>query len=240
MYLYNKEQERVKFNITPENRIGNGMYGSVFKLSEDICLKVYKNSNMIEGNILDVIRKLNLPNFYKIYDFYYQKNQKLKAHTMEYYEPKDIDILTAPTEYTLDNLFNLYKAIQILIKNNILMSDTHTENIILGDKTITVIDTDLYTSNRFHKGLELELKNKIQLKGLFSELYKESIVENHPELETYFIIETIKNMFMLYNDQSYSRLVDTLSKYQYPIDYFRDLGKQSSTRYFTKKKLKTM
>ena len=83
MYLYNEENARVKFQIDPENRIGIGMYGSVFKINENTCLKVYKNSDEIKLEVLKLIKQLNLPNYYKLIDFYYNKNHIFKAHTMK-------------------------------------------------------------------------------------------------------------------------------------------------------------
>ena len=88
MYLYNDKHKRKNIKIADENKIGSGMYGSVYKLNEETCIKIYDEVGSIELNILKKINELKLPNYYKILEFYYNKNNILKAHIMEYYQKK--------------------------------------------------------------------------------------------------------------------------------------------------------
>ena len=54
------------------------------------------------------------------------------------YKNEEIDILTEDTTYTINNLYNLLLTVRTLTENNILISDTHTENVILDREKITI------------------------------------------------------------------------------------------------------
>ena len=164
MYLYTETKERVSFKTSPNNKLGGKMHGNVYQISDDTCLKVYKSIDEIDLETLKLLKDLKLKNYYQIYDFYYDQNNSLKAHTMKYYKNEEIDILTTETIYTLDNLLRLLSSVNILNQNHILISDTHSENVILNKDAITVIDTDLYRLNRFFKQLPLEMHNLNALK----------------------------------------------------------------------------
>jgi len=138
---------------------------------------------------------------------------------MKYYKSDEIDILTEQTAYTLDNLLNLLGSVYILNQNNILISDMHTDNVIQSKESMTIIDTDLYRINRFFSQHSLERHNINALKYLFETLYIEALKKYHPEYNNEVTISTIKNMFNLYNNQSFDYLISTLSKYKFPIEY---------------------
>lgn len=221
MYLYTETKKEVQFNTSKNNKIGGHQQGNIFKLSEDTCLKVYKNIDDIDLETLKLLKYLNLKNYYRIYDFYYDKKGIFKASLMKYYKPEEIDILSETSEYTIENLLALLSSVSTLNQNHILISDTHSDNVILGKNEITVIDTDLYRLNRFFTQSSLEERNINALKYLFQTLYIEALKQYHPEYCSEITIEIIKNIFKLNTKASVENTINTLSQYKYPIDYIR-------------------
>jgi len=219
MILYNEKGKRVSFKT--DNRIGGKSYGNIYRISEDECLKVYKSVGSVNKEILEYIRNLHLKNYYEIYNFYNNKQGNFKAHTMRYYESENIDILTMPTEYTLDNLSGILKSVNTLTQNSIQIEDSHTENVIMDSNNITIIDTDLYTFNRFFTKEQLQFKNIQKLEYLFSELYVEAITDYHSEYKDYKGVLLIRELFKLYTQREIEKIYSELSKYKYPIDYIK-------------------
>lgn len=219
MVFYNESGKRVVYDCT--NRIGGELYGDVYKLSEEECIKICKDKNEApDKEVLMLIRSLMLKNYYEIYDLLYRKNGVLKAYTMKYYKNEDIDILTMPTEYTLDNLYNLYTSVEKLTKNNIFISDMHTGNIILSSDKITVIDVDLYTINKYYNSRGLRTKNSLALEYLFREIFLEALNEYHIEYPR-TARDTITELFTSYSGNIEEKVCKELSTSKYPIDYVR-------------------
>lgn len=223
MFLYNESGKKVRYIINKDNTIGQGLYGSVHRLSANECIKIYKRKNIleIEPEVLKAIRDLCLNNFYEIYSLLYTKEGSFKGYTMKYYDDYDIDILTTTTEYTLDNLYSLRDSIQKMTENNIYIHDMHTGNIILGDSEITVIDADLYTFNRFYDGNVLRIKNLTVLNNLFVEIYMDAIKKYHNEYFNYDTSEIIRQLFNSFSEQTTYKMSKRLIKYKYPIEYLR-------------------
>lgn len=218
MNLYNKEHQKTNFTINPKFKLGTGSYGSVYKIDEKKCIKIYKYAGSVQLEMLQVINDLNLPNYYKILDFYYNKNNIFKAHTMKYYSQKEIDILTMPVEYSLDNITVLLSAVNTLTSNNILICDMHTENIIMNDSSIIIIDTDLYTFNKY---FNLEIKNLSALTDLYLNLYLEAIINYHPEYDISEVKEIIYDIYNKRNTNPQVALYEEIRNYKYPIDYIK-------------------
>ena len=216
MYFYNKEGKRL--NYTVGDPIGGEMYGNIYKLSEDVCLKVYKKGQTGNEEILKFINELGLKNFYRIYELLYNRKGNFKAHTMKFYESSDIDILTMPMYYTLNNLYNIYESVIKLTQNNIFITDMHTGNIVIGDKDITIIDVDIYEFAKYFSSVKLNEKNTSALRRLFEEIYLEALKAYHPEYQNFNNIEIIRSTFELYNQSALDRTFKRLVKYKYPID----------------------
>ena len=221
MYLYTKENEKIKFITSKCNRIGGDAHGNIFKISEDTCLKINKSVEGFDLETLMLLKSLQLKNFYEIYNFYYSQNKKCNAYTMKYYESEEIDILTEESLYTINNLDNLLSSVNIINKNNIFISDTHLENVILNKEKITIIDADLYRRNRFFQQLSLELHNIDALRSLFENLYIHALKTYHHEYYNEITRLRIKSLFQLYGSSQVRNTLNTLSKYKYPIDYVR-------------------
>lgn len=221
MFFYTKDNQKINIYVNKNNKIGGETHGNIYKFNDDTCIKVYKQADEIDKEVLELIKKLRLRNYYQIYDIFFDSKGTLKAHIMKYYKPEEIDILTTPMAYTLNNLYNLLFSVDILNKNNILINDMHTGNMILGDKNITIIDTDLYTFNKFYTNGQLHFKNLCALSHLFEQIYLEALVEYHPDLKNKITIEIIKNLFKIQNKLSIDDTFMLLEQYDYPIDYIK-------------------
>lgn len=220
MYLYTEEGRRKNYKTT--DIIGGEQYGTIYKLSNEECLKIYKrNKNEINIDILKFIKRLYLKRYYEIYELLYDRNKNFKAHTMRYYEKEEIDVLTEPIDYTLSSLFEILDSVNTLTQNNILINDMHTGNAIINSDGITIIDVDLYTFNRFYSENGLKIKNISALMYLIHEIYLEAINNYHSELKSYDTGELIKSTFRLYTFIDSGETYKKLIKYKYPIDYIR-------------------
>ena len=219
MVLYNKDGQQLLYSDS--QKINGKTHGNIYKISDTECLKVYKRGNEANLEVLELIKNLYLKNYYEILDFYYNKKGSFKGHTMKYYKEEEIDILTMPTEYTLDNLFNIERSANTLTNNNMQIEDTHTENIILTSEKIVVIDVDLYSLNKFYSKLQLELKNLRKIHYLFKELFIEALTDYHSEYKTQSTSIIMAELFDITSPIQVEKTYNKLVKYKYPIDYIR-------------------
>lgn len=219
MQLYDKDGNVIKFST--DRKIEEGkIYSNIYKVSEEECIKIFKNtSDELTLEILSLIRDLNLPSFYSIHDFYFDRNRDFKAYTMEYYKKDNIDILTMPTDYTLSNLYAIYNDIERLTDENVVVSDLHSGNVILNRDGITVIDADLYYQLFNAERYKLERKNLLALIYLFKDLYFGALDTFHNGSDTSIYFDSIRNLFDSYDADSIHRVYKKLSRYKYPIDY---------------------
>lgn len=218
--LYNEKNDKVIYKVgVPFNR---GNYGIIYKITDDKCFKYFYLGNVAE--MLDVmkdIRDLDLDNFYKIYDFLFDNNGDFCGYTMKYYQDNNIDIMTMPMDYTIDNLRRIANSVKKLSDNQISVIDLKEHNIIMDENNITVIDVDLYTrSNCSHDYLS-EI-NIDALYRMFINLCYYTLSKKH-----FTTIDDTTYLTELFN---YKEDVDTLckklAKYKYPIDYIYECRKK--------------
>lgn len=219
MRLYDSNGEVVSFST--KEKVGEGIiYSNIYRVSEEECIKIFKStSDELTLEILSLIRSLNLPGFYSIHDFYFDKNKDFKAYTMKYYQKEDIDILTMPTDYTLSNLYAIYNAIERLTDENVVVDDLHSGNVVLNRDGITVIDADLYYQLLNAERYKLECKNLLALIYLFKDLYFDSLDSFHGSCDTSIYMDSIRNLFDSYDPESIHKVYKKWSRYKYPIDY---------------------
>ena len=224
MRFYNENGKTVNYNVS--EHIGGEQYGDVYKISDTECIKIYKKGQVVDESILKFIRELNLKRFYELFQFLYGRTQKFRAHTMKYYKPEEIDILTMPIDYTLNSLFDLYSSFNVLTEKNVFINDTHSGNVIINSDGITVIDTDLYTYNKGFSQNRLKTSNYSALRYLFVEIYIEALVKYHRELSSFNNKEAINELFnsIIYRDVN--TIHKKLCRSKYPIDYISKTGKK--------------
>ncbi|MGM9882247.1 MAG: hypothetical protein ACI31S_05330 [Bacilli bacterium] len=222
MICYNENGKRVVYNLNDKDKIGNdSVCGKVYLLPDNECLKVLNKDIIISGEeVLRLIRKYNLANFYNIHELFFNERGNIKAYTADYYEPCDMDILTTSTDYTLDNLFGIYRSILKLTQNSVYVSDMHDENVIIGKKEMTVIDVDLYSITTILDKDKLRKHNIGAVRSLFTTIYVDMINKYHEEDNEMISNIAIQELFLGINGiNGIENTVRKLERYKYPIDY---------------------
>ena len=194
------------------NYLCGGRTCNIFMNDKDV-LKLFWY-NICNDKVLKIIKDLKLDNFYEIKDLLYDKNNLFIGYIMKYYENMNIDILTMPVDYTLDNLYFLRKSINILSDNNILAGDLRYDNVILNEDKIIVIDADEYILNNFYSFEKLRDSNLFFLNTLFTSIYTESCKIYHNDID-------LNKINYLFNMSDSNNIHKSLKKYKYPIDYLK-------------------
>lgn len=226
LYTINK----TKYNFDIDISFNQGFYGKIYLFNNSKCLKIFKEpvqrNNQIdfEEKTYNQIKKLKLDNFYKLYDLYYNRElTKILGYLSKYYQSENVDILTMPTEYTLDNLCKLYNSFKKLSEHHIYTNDIHSGNVIINSKDIIVIDTDLYYKSSIET-IDVILKENIyNLSDLFVDIYLSSLSKyNFPnKYDKVNITSKIQTLFTMNTISGTDSVIKKLIKYKYPIDYLK-------------------
>ena len=214
--LYNENNEMKKYNI--DHFCSEGECGYVYRIDDDKCLKLFSEFYMFELDVMKGIRELQLDSFYKIYDLLFDGHKRFNGYTMEYYKPENINILTMPTYYTLDNLFRIYRDFKRLSKAMIYAYDCDSHNVIMDSKNITVIDADIYYFRKDDDKNIIFKDNYAILLNLFKSLYREQI------RLLGFSCKDIEDLldYLFDEHKQLNNVEKKLIKYKYPIDYVND------------------
>lgn len=238
MEAYTIEGKKCDFNT--DTLFKQGFFGKVYLTDDNKCLKVFKEP-LIRGTTFDFeedtyneIRKLKLNNFYELYDLYYNKElTQILGYLSKYYQNENIDILTMPTDYTLNNLCQLYNSFEKLSEHNIFTNDIHSGNVIINSKEIVVIDTDLYYKSglveeeptlNILKEKSILNENISNLSDLFIDIYLSSLSKHsfYGKYDRVDISEKIQRLFTSMNiTNGVDPVIKRLIKHKYPIDYLR-------------------
>lgn len=226
--FYNEKNEKLLFDLNKKNIIDGGdtgLYGNIYSIGEDKCLKRLKHLGDIDHIIISWIRDLKLKNFYEIYDILFDKKGNFNGYIMKYYKKEEIDILSMPTSYTLNNMYNIYKSILKLTEEHIHVSDMHEGNVILDSSNVTVIDVDLYHFSSFMLYDKLLEFNVNAVRSLFKRIYFKDIFEYYGD-NCYEYSLIIDDLYSKINSKAGLEVFfSKLDKYKYPIDYIKKLVK---------------
>lgn len=226
MIAYTEDKKRHNFNIN--NFIGEGEYGRVYLTSDNKCLKIFKQSisrkdkMSFDEDAFNIIRELKPKNIYTLGDLYYNKSlTRILGYLSEYCAKEDIDILTMPVDYTFDSLCSLYDSFVLLSEYNIRISDTCSQNVILNNSGITIIDTDFYYIDANSNKLAIKKSNIYDLGELFSWIYMNSLKETDFNKRS-SMIDKIEKLFIPIGTFGVEPVIKKLIKYKYPIDYLQN------------------
>ena len=192
--------------------IGDGINGVVYQLNPEKCLKHIINVFNTTEATLKELMKLDLESYYKIYRLLYDRHNEFCGYIMKYYEGREIDVMTTPIDYILDNLFRMYRDIIKLSDKKILTRDIHSENIVLTDDGIIIIDADNYVISPY----EILDRN---LESIF-ELVKSICIDAMLKYHT-ITTEELITIRRLFNSRDKDYIYNELKSYKYPIDYVR-------------------
>ena len=209
MIAYTEDKKR--YNLDTDNFIDEGEYGRVYLTSNNKCLKIFKQSisrkdkMSFDEDVFNIIRKLKPKNIYTLGDLYYNKSlTRILGYLSEYYSKEDINILTMPVDYTFDNLCSLYDSFVLLSEYNIRISDTCTQNVILNNNGITIIDTDFYYIDANSNKLAIKKSNIYDLGELFSWIYMNSLKETDFNKRS-AMIDKIEKLFVKIENKIYRK-----------------------------------
>ena len=195
-----------------------GIGTKVYNTSDNECLKIFTNS-FDDLDMFKTLSELDVNNFYKITKLLFDKDKKFIAYTAKFYQKEDIDILTMPIDYTVENMKRLYIVSDMLSDNKIEIEDLHHENVILNSKDIIIIDADRYVSN---VDKDCHEYNRRCINSLFTLLYMVAPSVNFlaGEQNSAYVNKNIRRIF--FSENTPDVVYKKLSKYKRPIDYLRD------------------
>ena len=195
----------------------HGSCGNIYKISYDTCLKWFNEDSYCNEEAFEMLMDMDLKNFYKVYKMLYDIYHDFVAYIMKYYDSEDIDFLTMPMSYILDNFYDLFESVVKISDKNILIQDLHDGNVITNKNQIIVIDVDMYYILKNPSKNEAICANYKKLCYLFRDLFINAISKYHPDLSDAGLI--INNLFHYKNNSS--DVYKKLKTYKYPIDYIR-------------------
>ena len=213
--LYDIDNNKFVYNVGKP--IDSGSTANVYRITDDTCLKYIPASSMYDYSIIEKIMELDLPNFYKIYKILFEYPGCFSGYLMKYYQKEKINILTMPTDYTLDNFYKISKAINILTDNAIVARDMHSGNVVMDKNNITIIDIDYFDFEYGLKDEVIKRNNYRCLMNLFYELYKEELCFYDGDLIN--ATKVIINLFSPFQEER--MFYKKLDGYKYPIDYIK-------------------
>lgn len=216
--LYNEYNNEVYINIDKKSKIGGGLFANVYLLNGYAFKEIDFPLGKLSTKALELIKNIKHPNLYKIKDLFYSSNKLecLAAYSMEYYLEDNINILIMPTEYTLDNLYDLRELAIVMAKNNIYMQDLHAGNMIMQGNRIILIDRDNdYYADGNYKNILYHNISEIILG--FACSYHQQFELMNKNNESFF--NSYENIISSLADCTYDEFAKTLSLYKRPIDY---------------------
>lgn len=191
-----------------------GSRGDVYRYG-DIAIKKYRSVSYdcdnIQLDMFENLREIQLPAFVELidcttevaederetYDIYGRPNKRevVSAYSSRFYETSDEFMIDKPMDYTLNSLYEFKKLVEELNKKDIVIADSHGENLIVADNNIVIIDPDFY---RKHKN-----PDKINQKRVKEYLRELWLDEYDREFETEYVI---KNLFKGSIDETIDRI----------------------------------
>ena len=206
-------------DICENKYLCEGGYGSIYKLNDYECLKIFKFFDDFNPELINKIRDLKLSNYYEIKKLLFCENSFI-GYLMKYYNNLDLDLLTTDVSYILDSLYSLYNSIKLLSKNNIYVCDMRIENCLLTKDGIIIIDIDNYVYNKLYSdNNDLCIDNLESLRDLFISLFLNSKNKFHKDENIDLYKWNLNGIFYL--DNGFENAKKTLGRYKYPIDYFK-------------------
>ena len=175
MVFYDKEGRIYNYKLERDNYIGGGATATVYRVDDNKCIKVFYPDDdcYFDENLYNRFRLLSLESFVKL-DIPFYNKRLIKAFIMEYIKGSKTNILDMPVDYTLDNFNSLYKDIITLTNNNIKLEDLRSQNIIIGDNKMTVID---YDRSEISNDKDILQNNIWWLLYAFKNIYRKAIID---------------------------------------------------------------
>ena len=240
MIYYDENDKEV---IIPDdvlnNEVGHGVCATVYRYSEDLCLKrydrgIYLEKNFLKTDIYNDLRNIKHHNLVDIKKILF-KDKKYKyradAYLLSYYKEIYNDFLEIPTEYLLYNLEEILKLMKKISEYKMRLDDLKRENILLTEEKIVLTDPDWWYHDFISEDInEIEKLNINNIMAMFNNITEESLINNHSDFlkknKLYNYVISSK-LFPLTSNKDRARKVLTkrLNGYKRPIDYVYSMKK---------------
>lgn len=194
--LYEEDGSILNLDINSSFIIGSGVYGSVYRIDRDACIKLFKPTKelgLIERNI-DYLRSIRSDidshNIYDIYTKVYNDDGFI-GYIMKYYENKDL--MDFSKRYLFENYESIRSLFQRLGSCGIYLSDLHKNNLLVTDEGLILIDCDFIgktfdTCKAYYTGMSLfnqAIKELFLKYGVINGLNIEEIMSLYNEFNYY-------------------------------------------------------
>ncbi len=212
---YNESGKEVAFKTGLA--CANGSHAKIYRIGEDRLLKRFVVPwDKYDLNMFWEYLKLDLSNFYKIYELLKNKNGKLAAYIMQEYRNAFDDIIDLPTEYFITNFENIKSSMDKLGSKHIVVDDFIPSNMIYGAKEITVIDVDNYKQDKNISTKEVTKHNEYHLCNAFYRLFRANLIAEYYRDGLNDYTRELNNLF---SEMNVSSITKKLENTKYPVEY---------------------
>ena len=168
MFINNEE-----INIDESSKIGLGRSSYVYLYNKK-AVKIYNDygekTNELYNYRLAKLKSLKLNHFILPKEIVYDESSNIIGYTMDYIKGCDGKIINyLDFNFFKKNILEIYKEALILSKNNILVYDVFSANVIINYKSIYIIDTDGFLFNSY-KGADINEEVLFSLNILIGKL----------------------------------------------------------------------
>lgn len=227
-------------------RFNYGGCGDIYFCNYDEVLKIYyhtcSDKNRLKKYTYDIIRELNNTHIASVNELLFEnqineifldendifKKYSIDAYTCEYIKPDDLDILTTPTNYILENMYEISKILSYFASKNVKAYDMKASNTILQNDKMVLIDLDCWRRVDIEE-FALNKINQRMLITLLQSLFSDDIDKKYYAIKKSGTYEsTLYQLFyelQLSGENKFKLIYDFFSGYKYPIDAIKEYKK---------------
>ena len=138
--------DKLAMRALNDSLIGSGHNADTYKVG-DTTLKIYHDDcygDRISDKVFDNLKTVNNACFIKLRDKEYGDNNIIKQYYYDYIEKVNKLMIDLPMDYTYESIIKLQELLNMLNELRIYIEDANSENVIVSNNNIVVIDPDLY------------------------------------------------------------------------------------------------
>lgn len=223
------EHGQVKYDRSTMKPLGHGKYGEVYDMGDGQVLKRFFDKKHVSysgasgtARVIKTIKNLKLENIYAIREILYKGKYKLNrdfiGYVMTKYEPTEIDFTQVDINYLINNYQSIKRDFIQLANKNIIVRDLHSNNVIVTQDKIIIIDVDNYTKDPFGPKSLGESINISGLNSLFIKLLVESYFKFHYDDENCIR----KRNYLNENFRQFPNMIEELKGYSTFDEYLNN------------------
>ncbi|MBP5684796.1 MAG: serine/threonine protein kinase [Bacilli bacterium] len=212
MTYYLSNNQPIEFDFSNAYQINHGSFGNVYKINEKECVKIFKNSVLIDRTILRDIMSLHLFYFDTIIELLFNEYNRLSGYLMNRHFDVLPDFFSMTSKEFLRIFRRLVSNIKILTENNILVCDLAFKNTVGTINDFKIIDYDFYSRS---KSKDLLQTNMRLLINLWNEIFKvQRLLNGYRKIVSERNIDSI---FIPYSSDT-DRIINEIAKSNFVFD----------------------